>query len=368
MQSGLEAGGASGKSYAAEGYADIDAGWCKAGGNGFSDLQGGAGFETPGCSDPYACSVTPCINGKFTTPACYKWDSMESLAVKNVVLENIVSVNTNVGFFGAPLNEQLGVGIEGGFDLNRYRPSNIKISNFETTYSYADGINFHGSFDQVLVNRYVVREAEDDCIALWSYRAHMGAATIQNSAAVSCGYMGCYAVYGGSGPLEYTNNTCGAKGSANHHCLWLQDQFDGQFATDTPRVKGRNFDCNGWVCDGSARTKLCPEDSGAPWGDCGETNYYEAALCRIGNLPVPPPGYERHLVNCYANHGAYEIDTDATAPIHYSVDECALRCSDDSSCSCFTFAPENGKCWKRGGCESGSCVADYGTYVTFFKQ
>merc|ERR1719183_1154957 len=59
------------------GFDDIEKKWCHNGGDGYSDLQGGAGFETPGCSDPYACSQTPCINGKFTTPACYKWDPVE---------------------------------------------------------------------------------------------------------------------------------------------------------------------------------------------------------------------------------------------------------------------------------------------------
>eukprot|EP00441_Pelagodinium_beii_P019748 CAMPEP_0197653802 /NCGR_PEP_ID=MMETSP1338-20131121/37182_1 /TAXON_ID=43686 ORGANISM="Pelagodinium beii, Strain RCC1491" /NCGR_SAMPLE_ID=MMETSP1338 /ASSEMBLY_ACC=CAM_ASM_000754 /LENGTH=469 /DNA_ID=CAMNT_0043229047 /DNA_START=78 /DNA_END=1484 /DNA_ORIENTATION=- len=242
--------GANGKDYSAEGYGNIEGegagletetlngtGWCKAGGNGFTDLQGGAGFETPGCSDPYACALTPCINGKFTTPACYMWDAVESIAVKNVLLENIVTTNTNVGFFGAPLNEHL------GFDLANHRPSNITVNNFRTPFSYADGMNIHGNFDGVTIDGYIVGEAGDDCIALWSHKSLLGEVSIQNSYAGSCGYMGCFAVYGGSGPLNYTNITCAAGTHpdwawGSHHCLWLEDQFDGQFSPDAQRMMG----------------------------------------------------------------------------------------------------------------------------------
>jgi len=70
------------------------------------------------------------------------------------------------------------------------------------------GINLHGSHDKVLIDRYVVKEAGDDCIALWNLKDLMGAVTIQNSYAGICGYMGYDAVYGGSGTLVFTNDTC----------------------------------------------------------------------------------------------------------------------------------------------------------------
>jgi len=256
--------GSNGTNYTSEGYTDLEntnftggsvPGGCHGGGNGFSDLQGGAGFETPGCSDPYACSQTPCINGLFTTPAGYKWDPVESIAIKNAAVENIVSVNTNVGFFGAPVNEHLGVGLD-SFDISKLRPSKITISNFVNEHTLADGLNLHGSFHEILIDGYRSLRSGDDGIALWSYHAHMGAVTIQNSFAGHNSYMGCYPVYGGSGPIVYKNVTCAATGHSRRKCLWLQEQFDGQFASTT-RVSATDMECNGWPCDGNKKS-LCP--------------------------------------------------------------------------------------------------------------
>mmetsp|Transcript_3657 Transcript_3657/g.11202 ORF Transcript_3657/g.11202 Transcript_3657/m.11202 type:complete len:212 (-) Transcript_3657:371-1006(-) len=210
------------------------------------------------------------------------------MAVKNVVLEDIVNTNTNVGFFAAPLNEHLGVAFKSDFDLARHRPSNLRVSNFVNEFLWADGLNIHGSYDQVLIDRYHVGEAGDDCIALWSHKDLLGAVTIQNSYAGKCGYMGCYAVYGGSGPLVYINNTCAGRQPpdwawGSHHCLWLNDQFNGQFSSGAHRITGKGWQCNGWTCDGSARDRLCPASSGAPWGHCDGTYPYETGLCRAGN-------------------------------------------------------------------------------------
>merc|ERR1712190_400802 len=230
--------------------------FCHKGGDGFSDLQGGAGFETPGCSDPYACSVTPCINGNFTTPAGYRWDPVESIAIQNAAVENIVSVNTNNGFFGAPLNEHL------RFDLNKFRPTDITVKNFVNEYTTADGLNFHGSFDNVLIDGYNTLKSGDDCVALWSYHDHLGKVTIQNSFAGGCGYKGCYPIYGGSGPFTYNNNECAATGHCARKCLWLQEQFNGQFAS-TAQVQAQNLTCNGWPCDGNKRSLFPRQAQGA---------------------------------------------------------------------------------------------------------
>lgn len=248
-----------GKSYASEGYHDIDEEYCVE--KSFSDLQGGAGFETPGCSDPYACSITPCINGKFTTPAGYKWDPVESIAIKNAIVENIVALDSQNGFFGAPLNEHLGVG-QKGFDLNKLRPSNIRVSDFVNENALADGINLHGAFHNILIDGYRTLRSDDDCIALWSIHDRMGAVTIQNSFAGNCGFMGCYTVYGGSGPLTYRNNECAATGSSAGKCLWLDDSdFNCQFASTT-HVRAEKLQCNGWTpCGGSAKS-FCPKQRG----------------------------------------------------------------------------------------------------------
>jgi hypothetical protein len=256
--------GDSGTNYASQGYKDGPGALCHAGGNGFTDLQGGGAFETPGCPDPYECGLTPCINGKFTTPACYKWDPVGSIAVSNVVVKNVDTINTQNGFFGAPLMpEHLGVAVPGGFDLSIHRPSNIKILNFEVKMSHADGINFHGNFDNVLIDRYIIDQAYDDCVALWSYRDQLGKVTVTNSEAHACGYQGCFVVYGGTGPFTYDNNKCSGQGG-NAKCLWLDgDMFDGQF-NDNSTVSGRSFQCkgrsSGQVCVQRGTPKnLCPK-------------------------------------------------------------------------------------------------------------
>jgi len=54
--------------------------------------------------------------------------------------------------------------------------------------------------------------------------------------------------------------------------------------------------------------------------------------------------------NAYEGHGAINIDGDATAPAGLSSDACWFRCLQDSRCSCVTFQPQTGKCWKRASC------------------
>merc|ERR1712232_686272 len=203
------------------------------------------------------------------------WDTVGDIAVSNVVVKNVDTNNTQNGFFGAPLMpEHLGVGVQGGFDANLHRPSNITISNFQVKMSHADGINFHGNFDNVIIDKYIVDSAFDDCIALWSYRDLLGKVTITNSEAHSCGYQGCYVVYGGAGPYTYANNECSGKGPTwkgqppVSKCLWLdggstkEGHFNAQF-NDNITVSGRGFQCKGRSANQAcvqrgAPRNLCP--------------------------------------------------------------------------------------------------------------
>jgi hypothetical protein len=67
----------------------------------------------------------------------------------------------------------------------------------------------------------------------------------------------------------------------------------------------------------------------------------------------------------YGDHGAKDIDTDATAPSGLSVDTCEARCDDDASCDCVAFRPSDGTCWKRADCVPAKFGSDnlYNTYV-----
>lgn len=252
--------GANGTDYSSAGYVDGPGALCHAGGNGFTDLQGGGAFETPGCPDPYACGLTPCINGKFTTPAGYKWEPVSSIAVQNVVIRDVDTTNVQNGFFGAPLFPEH-LGVDGDFDVDVHRPSNIQVVNFHSKMTHADGINFHGNFLDVLIDRYIVDDANDDCIALWSYRDKLGNVTVRNSAAHHCGYQGCYVAYGGKGPYTYSNNECSGSGG-NAKCLWLDgDMFNGQFNCDSV------VSSTGATCTGNSTTQRCVEQ-GTPKSLC----------------------------------------------------------------------------------------------------
>lgn len=52
----------------------------------------------------------------------------------------------------------------------------------------------------------------------------------------------------------------------------------------------------------------------------------------------------------YSGHGGTEIDSDATAPTGLTVASCEARCDADAACSCVSFQPSIGKCWRRGSC------------------
>jgi len=72
----------------------------------------------------------------------------------------------------------------------------------------------------------------------------------------------------------------------------------------------------------------------------------------------------RHL-NCYAGHGAYEIDHD-NVPGITTVKGCAVHCGRDPRCQGFVFMPSQSKCWRRtlmipAICEYTS--SDFDTYV-----
>ena len=67
------------------------------------------------------------------------------------------------------------------------------------------------------------------------------------------------------------------------------------------------------------------------------------------------PYYAYGKRNAYVGHGASkDIDDDQSAPSGLSVARCQARCDSDAACSCVTFRPKDGSCWKRAGCEAGS--------------
>jgi len=157
------------------------------------------------------------------------------------------------------------------------RPSNITISNFQVKHSFADGINLHGSFNDVFINSYLVESAGDDCVALWSYRDSLGNFTITNSEAKSCGYQGCFVAYGGTGPFTWRGNTCLGNGPTRAKCLWLDgDMFNGQFSPNTT-VKFDDMLCTGrsgsQTCVERGHPEhpdpFCPQTcSSVQWGSC----------------------------------------------------------------------------------------------------
>jgi len=67
----------------------------------------------------------------------------------------------------------------------------------------------------------------------------------------------------------------------------------------------------------------------------------------------------------YYGHGGDEIDSDSSAPSGLDVTQCEARCDADAQCSCVSFRPADGKCWKRGNCEPSLFGADgnFDTYV-----
>merc|ERR1712232_1024755 len=167
--------------------------------------------------------------------------------------------NVQNGFFGAPLlPEHLGVGGDfNTFIAWRDRPSNISILNFHSKMTHADGINLHGNFEDVLIDNYVVDEAYDDCVALWSYQDYLGNFTIRNSKANRCGYQGCYVAYGGTGPFVWSDNDC-STATGNAKCLWLDGgDFNGQFSCAT------KITSTGATCTGKSANQKCVE-SGTP--------------------------------------------------------------------------------------------------------
>ena len=95
---------------------------------------------------------------------------------------------------------------------------------------------------------------------------------------------------------------------------------------------------------------------------------------------VPPPqeSYTRHRANCYASHGAKNIDDGAPIAVNLSAAQCQDACSADRACECVVHDPKGlitkagaaGGCWRRGQCVAEYCItsgqaADIDTY---FKE
>jgi len=80
-------------------------------------------------------------------------------------------------------------------------------------------------------------------------------------------------------------------------------------------------------------------------------------------------GYTAHMnKNCYNGHGGVEIDTNTDAPVGLSVDLCKERCTADAQCSCVTYKPSEGKCWKRAQCNPSAFADGYSTYDVYVKE
>jgi len=71
--------------------------------------------------------------------------------------------------------------------------------------------------------------------------------------------------------------------------------------------------------------------------------------------------------NSYDGHGGVEIDSDKSAPTGLSQAACKARCDADQKCSCVTFKPSSGTCWKRGSCEP-TAFASQPSFETFVNE
>lgn len=70
--------------------------------------------------------------------------------------------------------------------------------------------------------------------------------------------------------------------------------------------------------------------------------------------------------NAYPGAGGDEIDTDETAAVGLSEQECWYQCETHDLCSCVTYQPSIGKCWKRSSCEPVSFDHTSG-YDVYYK-
>lgn len=93
----------------------------------------------------------------------------------------------------------------------------------------------------------------------------------------------------------------------------------------------------------------------------GEWNTY---FKRKTSVPV---AYKEYSANCYAGHGADDIDTDDTAPMAYDEAACAARCDANARCTCFVIALSTGQCFMREHCDPWHCDAGDGEYRAFIK-
>merc|ERR1712107_298290 len=71
--------------------------------------------------------------------------------------------------------------------------------------------------------------------------------------------------------------------------------------------------------------------------------------------------------NAYADHGGVPIGDDTPVPKSSgSIEECKAYCDSDADCSCVTFQPSNGNCWKRSNCNADEFESD-SNYNVYFK-
>lgn len=125
----------------------------------------------------------------------------------------------------------------------------------------------------------------------------------------------------------------------------------------------------------NARQISCAtRDRGGSIGYCGaELSEITATLgvtvCGEAPTVSPSPSSDSYTEytskTAYRGHGGDEIDSEDTAPSGLTVSSCEDRCNYDNACSCVSFRPSDGKCWKRGNCIPSLFGSDshFNTYV-----
>lgn len=160
-------------------------------------LCGGGVFETPGCADAYCKS-----------PENIGDQSHGNGGVHNVQIQNVIIRGET-----ATTGPQVAVFVTQTRDLKL--PSHtIQINGIDMDFSFADGINLHGSVHDVIVSDCTLRHQGDDNLAVWSagnsatnivLKNNKLSQTETNNPSTTWG--NCVALYGG-GLIEVTDTVC----------------------------------------------------------------------------------------------------------------------------------------------------------------
>lgn len=186
---------------------------------------------------------------------------------------------------------------------------------------------------------------------------------------VTCAREGCGGVYKPQNKCQCTYNC----EKYSNCCVDFWQVCSAPAPTPTPPAPHWPVKCQDEGCGGEYK----PHNSCQCSYNCERYDNCCADFWRVcrGSAPTPTPpapqppvtyvGYSHR--NAYHPYGAVDIDSDQTAPTGVSVQQCQQRCTEDGACSCVTYEPQSGKCWKRANCVASGWAYD-NNYDVYMKE